>query len=614
MAVMLGNRAILNFLKQRLLEQKRWILASFVFAGLTVSIQILQNNLAKNYFDQALNIKDLSALTQICVALIGYFLIEGLVTYFHRFFLRYGTENMVRNLRKEVFDRFLVMSQAQYANYTSGKAVNHTISDVMVISQGLHIIADLIQSPLTILGMLGYLFYLNWKLTIVCFAAIPLVGLVGKVLGSSARRNQGRIQSVLESLSNHIIESIRGLRTAHAFNQTPRLKKEFSDRIDESFRHYVKLAKIEEIVAPLTKWVTSWIGAALLGVGGYLVIADAPRALAGDPRAFTSGALIAYLMAAGRIQQPLRQLNQVNVRLQQVLAASARIYEVLTQKLDPVGEAQAALIKKEARQNFQYSKQDLVLEYRDVSFRYPSREDGNISENPLALSKISFRLNMGEKIALVGRSGSGKSTLSLLAMRFLDPSEGQILLAGRPLPNWSIEELRAHFSYVSQDVYLFNRSLRENLLFAKSDANDSEIWNALEKAHIEDFVRSLPKGLDTQTGEFASTLSGGEKQRIAIARAFLRDSPFLILDEATSQLDAHAEAAVQKALDQLLEGRASIIIAHRLTTVRESHRVLVMDKGRIIEEGSPKDLISNASGAFAELWKTQVEGVSSIGS
>jgi ABC-type multidrug transport system fused ATPase/permease subunit len=165
---------------------------------------------------------------------------------------------------------------------------------------------------------------------------------------------------------------------------------------------------------------------------------------------------------------------------------------------------------------------------------------------------------------------------------------------------------------VSQDVYLFNRSLRENLLFAKSDANDSEIWNALEKAHIEDFVRSLPKGLDTQTGEFASTLSGGEKQRIAIARAFLRDSPFLILDEATSQLDAHAEAAVQKALDQLLDGRASIIIAHRLTTVRESHRVLVMDKGRIIEEGSPKDLISNTSGAFAELWKTQVEGVSSI--
>jgi len=607
---MLGNRAILNFLKQRLWEQKRWVLASFVFAVLTVLIQVLQNNLAKNYFDDALDTKDMSALMKICTALIIYFLIEGLVTYFHRFFLRYGTENMVRNLRKEVFDRFLVMSQAQYANYTSGRAVNHTISDVMVISSGLHIIADLIQSPLTIIGMMGYLFYLNWKLTLVCLIAIPLIGLVGKALGGSARRNQERIQNVLESLSNHIIESIRGLRTAHAFNQTPRLKKEFGSRIDQSFNHYVKLAKIEEVVAPLTKWVTSWIGAALLAVGGYLVIADAPLAAAGDPRAFTSGALIAYLMAAGRIQQPLRQLNLVNIRFQQVLAAASRIYEVLNHKLDSVGEAQEGLLKRDAPEKPPQVKPDFCLEYKDVSFSYPSREDEEDTQTPLALSNVSFKLKMGEKIALVGRSGSGKSTLSLLAMRFLDPSQGEIFLADKPLRQWDMEDLRSHFSYVSQDVYLFNRSLRENMLFAKSNASDTEIWDALEKAHISEFVRSLPKGLDTRTGEFASSLSGGEKQRIAIARAFLRDSPLLILDEATSQLDAHSEAAVQKALDKLLVGRASIIIAHRLTTVREANRVFVMENGRIIEEGAPKELIEASGGAFAELWKTQVEGAS----
>lgn len=602
---MLGNRTILNFLKQRLWQQKHWLLASFAFALFTVLIQILQNNLAKDYFDQGLKVQDISTLGAICGALVLYFLFEGLVTYFHRFFLRFATENMVRNLRKEVFDRFLVMSQAQYSNYTSGKAVTHTISDVMVISQGLHIIADLIQSPLTIIGMLGYLFYLNWQLTLVCFIAIPLVGLVGKLLGGSAKRNQRRIQNVLESLSNHIIESIRGLRTAHAFNQTPRLQKEFGTRIDESFKHYVKLAKIEEIVAPLTKWVTSWVGAALLGVGGYLVIKDASLAEAGDPKAFTSGALIAYMMAAGRMLQPLRQINQVNIRLQQVIAAAERIYEVLHQKLDSVGLAQSQLLSHPQQIPANNHNPNLSLIFNNVSFRYPSRENDQNQSTPLALKEISFELKMGEKIALVGRSGSGKSTLSLLAMRFLDPQNGQILLNNKALTDWEIESLRSHFSYVSQDVYLFNRSLKENLLFAKPNATDDEIWTALEKAQISNFVRSLPMGLDTKSGEVASTLSGGEKQRIAIARAFLRDAPFLILDEATSQLDAHSEASVQTALNSLLQGRAAIIIAHRLTTIREAHKVLVLENGVIIEQGAPHELLNQNAGAFAELWRSQ---------
>ena len=600
----------LRFLKTKLAEQKRWLIGSFIFAILTVGVQVAQNQLLKEFFDNALKSRNWDKVLSIATTLVFYVLVEGIVTYFHRYTLRAGSENMVRSLRKEVFGRFLTLSQAQYAPYTSGRAVNHIISDVHIIAQGLHIIADLIQSPLTILGMLGYLFYLNWQLTLICFIAIPLVGVVGKALGASARRNQGRIQGVLERLSNHIIESIRGMRTAHAFNQTPLLDNEFNSKLNESYRYFLKLASIEELVAPLTKWITSVVGALILIAGAYFVFRDTVAAEAGDPRAFTEGALFSFMMAAGRMQQPLRQLNQVMVRLQQTMASGERIYEVLNESLDEVSQAQEKILSThQVLAPHASSHEDATLKFEDVSFRYVSREESG--SNSLALKNINLELAPGKRIALVGRSGSGKSTLSLLAMRFLDPSQGRIVLRGQASTDWDLRSYRDHFAYVSQDVYLFNRSLKDNLLFANPLSTDADIWRALENAHIADFIRQLPRGLETHAGEFAATLSGGEKQRIAIARAFLKDAPILILDEATSQLDAHAEAGVQNALHQLLIGRSALIIAHRLTTVREVNEVLVMDQGRVMERGEPRRLLENAEGAFSELWKAQVEGAES---
>ena len=604
-----SNKEVLSFLKSRLWLQKKWIFASLLFALITVSVQVLQNTLAKTFFDEGLLPENGSELTSICIALVVYFLIEGLVTYFHKYFLRVGAESMVRDMRMEVFDRFLILSQSQFSKFTSGKAVNHIVADIHVISQGLHIISDLIQSPLTIIGMLGYLLFLNWKLTLVCFIAIPLIAITGKALGKSARRNQSRIQQALEKISNHVIESVRGLRTAHAFNQTPQLQKEFGDTLNETFKHYLKLARIEEIISPLTKWVTSWVGAGIIGFGGYLVIQDAALAKAGDPKAFTAGALIAFLMAAGRIQQPLRQLNHVNVRLQQVIASAERIYEIFREKLDNVSLAQAEFLKNGLAENINSKKEDsLHLEFKDVSFRYPARNGEDENSTAHALSNISLSLKPGEKVALVGRSGSGKSTLSLLALRFLDPSSGKILLGEKDSTQWDLGAFRNHFSHVSQDVYLFNRSIRDNLLFAKPNASDEEIIQALKRAEIFDFIDSLPNKLDTKTGELAGTLSGGEKQRLAIARAFLKDAPFLILDEATSQLDAHSEEGVQRALAELMKGRSAIVIAHRLTTVREVDKVLVMEHGKILEEGSPTELLADENSSFSDLRKKQVEG------
>lgn len=601
----ISGTVVRGFLKEKLWHQKKWILGSLFFALITVTVQIMQNTLAKSFFDDGVLPHDTSNLVKICLALVIYFLIEGLVTYCHRFFLRIGTEGIVKETRYEVFERLLVFSQSKMAHLNSGKAVNHIISDVSVISSGLHIIADLIQSPLTIIGMLGYLFYLNWQLTLVCFVAIPLVALVGKALGASAGRNQARIQKALEQISMHIIESVRGLKTAHAFNQTSKLQNEFEDRLNDSYKHYVKLARVEEVVAPLTKWVTSWIGAAIIGFGGYLVIQDAPLAEAGDPKAFTAGALIAFLMAAGRIQQPLRQLNQVNVRYQQVFVAAQRICRILHEKLDALSEDQQSILNLKVVEHKPLETAPEIV-FQNVGFTYPARDQDGEQINKPALSNINFTIKPGEKIALVGRSGSGKSTLSLLALRFLDPGTGNIFMGDKKSIDWPLEKYRQQFSYVSQDVYLFDRSVRENLFFAAPAGTDEEMFEALEKAHVLDFIHSLPAGLDTQLGESASTLSGGEKQRIAIARAFLRNAPILVLDEATSQLDAHSEEGVQLALKDLMAGRSAIVIAHRLSTIREMDKVLVMDSGQIIEEGTPDRLIQDESSHFFSLWNKQM--------
>lgn len=579
------------------------VVGSVVCALLMVGSAVATFDLVRKLFDEALQNKNMVTAYQSCILMVVLFFINGIVTYGNRYYLRLATERVVYQLRSKLFERFTVFSHVQLSTYSSGQALGHIVNDVGVIAAGLHVVADLILSPLMIVGLLGYLLHLNWKLTIFCMLALPPVGWVGKRLGRSARRNQSRIQDALQKISSHIIDSFRGLRTAHAFNRSRTLRDDFSIHNQKNLTHSVRLASIEEVVAPLTKWVTTIAGAGIISFGAYLVIVE---------KSLTAGELIAFVTAAGGIIQPLRQLNTVNVRLQSVFAAGQRIKDVLEEKLDPLGNDQNALLNSSGKE--EYNPQPVLsLTFENVSFQYPSRlhlESSEKSATPIAseewaLKNIQLKINAGESVALVGTSGSGKSTLSLIALRFVDPSQGKLLLNGRDARELPLDQFRAHFSYVSQDVHLFQRSLRENLLFAKTNATESEIWSALERASIADFVKTLPNGLDTELGEQASKISGGERQRLGIARAFLRNSPILVLDEITSQLDSKSEEKIQSALKELFVGRTVIMIAHRLTTIREADRVVVMELGHIIEEGSPQELIDRPGSAFGGFWKSQ---------
>jgi len=585
---------ILEILRRRSFKIFLSVLIGFVAASLTVYMNDFLRQLTDNSFSQ----KNFEKAIHICLGLLGVFFLEGIADFTHRILMRIATEETLRDLRQRVFSHMLVLSEKEGQKLSSGKATTHIVSDIASFGVGMSHVNDLVKEPLVILLSIFYLFYINVSLTIVCLVALPIIPLISGKLAKSARRNHTRYQKSIEDLSSQTVEAVRGRRTALSFGRIRELFDEFATKTEETYRYQVRLARAEEAANPATKLIATMVAAIVLVFAGYLI----------SQNQLTLGALLAFMTTAGRMKGPLNLLNQSYIRVQQFIASGERLKNFLYQPLDSLGEAQKSLLVEERNLFVAKSSADFVsLELKDVFFSYPQREFETQALLAQALKGVSLKILKGQKIALVGRSGSGKSTLSLLAQRFMDPEQGQILLNARIATDWPLAEYRSFFSYVSQDVFLFQRSLRENFLLAKPNASDSEIFTALEQAAVLDFVKSLPRGLDTQIGELGSTLSGGEKQRMAIARAFLRNSPILILDEATSQLDSFSEAIVQKSLHDLMQNRSVLLIAHRLSTVKEADLVYVMESGRVLECGAPNELLSQDDSAFSHLWKTQFQ-------
>lgn len=587
----MDSKEIRNFLWEHLRVHKKWLLMSFFFAALLAAAKVWLVKIVQPLIDQGLTGKNFNETVRVAILLVILVFGDGLFSYLHRLTLRTGVERTILDIKNRLFQKILIFSQKQMARLDSGKAVTLLFNDTSVMTQGLHIASDLIRQPLTIVALIGYLFYLNWKLCLVCMIALPIVGWVTKKLGESSRRNQKRIQIALDKASQHSLESIQGLRTAHAFGRIAFLKKEFEEKTYLSYKPTIKQASVQEIIAPISKLLFGGTGALLVMVCGYLTARGQ----------MTTGEVISFISAAGLLQDPIRQLNHVHVRMQEVYASTERILNTMNSQADAVSLAQASLLINDTAHRASQSTPH-TLELKNVSFSY--RESSNTDEAK-AVNTVSFTLNPGKKIALVGPSGSGKSTISLLTMRYLDPENGQVLLDGRSATEWPVESYRANFSYVSQDVFLFSKTLRENLLFANPEATEEQIWDALDKSQLKTFVESLPEKLDTIIQERALNLSGGEKQRIAIARAILRNAPIVILDEATSQLDIENELLIHQAMNFLVKGKSVIIIAHRLSTVREVDEVIVMNHGKVIERGSPQDLVEQTDSWFSRMWGTQ---------
>ena len=503
---------------------------------------------------------------------VGLFFLRGLGDYISNFFPGYVGRQIIKTLRGELFGKYLRLSASYYDAATSGQMLSRLTYNIELVAEATtNTITVLIRDTLTILGLLGMLFYLNWRLAALVLALAPLIAWLIRIINSSFRRYSTRIQSSMGDVTRVAKEALDAHRVIKIFNAEAYEERVF-DTANERNRHSnMRLIGARALSNPVVQQVAA-IG--LAGVLYYSIAEVFAKQMQVDD-------FMAFLAALLSITAPLRRLVNVFGPLQQGIAAGASVFEVLDAPDEPdAGTYEVTRVRGE-------------VEFRDVGFAY-SANNGEV------LRGVSFKVPTGSTVAIVGKTGSGKSTLVSLLARFYDATSGQILLDGVELGQYRRECLRRQLSLVSQDVVLFNDSIRANIAFGLPDATADAVAAAAAAAYVMEFAANLPLGLDTAIGDRGSLLSGGQRQRVSIARALLKDAPVLILDEATSSLDTESERRIQSALTTLTRGRTTLVIAHRLSTIEQADLIIVMHESRVVETGSHAQLLARA-GLYAQL-------------
>ena len=512
---------------------------------------------------------------------LGLFAVRGVSGFVSSYQLGRIGRSVVGRLRAMLFERFLQMPVRAVENRPRAELLSRMLYDAEQVADAAStVITTIVRDSLTVLGLVAYMVYASAGLSGVIFVVAPLIALTARVLSRHFRRYSSRIQENMGEVSRITDEALRGHRVIKVFGGATRERERFARANESNKRLHLKLVMVRAGGDGLTMLLAA-IGVA--SVAWFVAQYSAEDALEVDK--FT-GFMAAMLL----LMTPLKHLTNVNASLQRGLAAATSVFRQLDSAVESdTGAAPRSDLPERVKGE---------LEFANVSFSYDS-------EGAAALRDISLRIQPGQRVAIVGQSGSGKSTLVSLIPRFFDPDAGQLWLDGRALTDWPLAALREQIALVTQDVMLFNDTLANNIAYgALSQADPEAVEAAARAAHVMEFVESRKGGLNATVGEGGISLSGGERQRVAIARALLKDAPVLILDEATSALDSRSESHVQDALDQLMRGRTTLVIAHRLSTVEHADRIVVLERGRIVESGAHADLLAR-DGHYASLYRLQ---------
>lgn len=528
-------------------------------------------------FIDAVESGNLDKRVWLALAIILIFLIRGMGTLLGNYGFSYVARAVVSRLRCQMFDHLLVLPCAFYQQHTSAELLSRLTYNVeQVTGAATDALKTAVREGLTVVGLFGYMLYLNWKLTLLFVAVAPLVGAVVALASKRLRRISHGIQDSVGDISSTASEAIKGYQVVRVFGGAEAERARFNRVSERNRKQFMKMVVTQSITTPVIQMLVAAVVALLT------YIAMSPALLA----SMSTGQFIAFISAASLMAKPIRQLTEINSTVQKGIAAAESFFKLF----DEQPERNTGTVTLSSAQG--------RVEFRGVSFSYPN------SEGP-ALKQVSFRIEPGETVALVGRSGSGKSTLAGLLPRFYDVKEGEILLDDRPLSEYTLESLRSQIALVNQHVVLFEGTIAENIAYgALAGASDAAIRAAADAAMVTEFTERLPQGLNTLIGENGLLLSGGQRQRIAIARALLKDAPLLILDEATSALDTESERFIQTALEHVIQDRTTLVIAHRLSTIERADRILVMEQGVVIEQGSHSELLAQG-GSYARLYKMQ---------
>jgi len=519
-----------------------------------------------------------SYVWSIPLAVVGLMLLRGLCSYASSYLLAWVANNMLLGLRKEMFDRLLGLSDEDFKRGDSGRLLNRfTIDAGTVTGLATEVITVVVREALVVVALLCVLLYMSWQLTLIVLLMLPVSTVIARIFIKRLGRINRETIGMNAELTRVVREGIDGQRVIKLFDGYERESGRFKYVNGRLRRFAMRAASADAAMSPLSQFSIALSVAAVIAVALYQA----------NHHGLTVGSFAAFMAALGQIFDPMKRLTNIAGAMQRMLVSAESVFTLIDQQ--PEEETGSGTLPQPVQGR---------VEFRNIVHRFP---DANTD----TLSDVSFTVEPGQTVALVGRSGSGKTTLVNMLPRFVKPNSGSILIDGIDIRDLSLQGLRSQLSLVSQDVVLFEGTIAENVGYgALHEASQEEIRKALEAANLLAFVDSLPMGLDTPVGENASQLSGGQRQRLAIARALIKNAPILILDEATSALDNESERQVQASLELLMSGRTTLVIAHRLSTVQNADRIVVLDAGKIVEQGRHEELLAT-DGLYAALYRMQ---------